>query len=126
MQANRPRRRFLKDIAFTAAAFSTPGLLAEELTKTAKQAEGPFYPDKLPLEESRSLLKEAGLKGKIARNYVCNGTQLHFVQPGTGKPVILGNSTLEPFAGQPDPYAPPKEWKSWTASCHCVSHTCIL
>ncbi len=56
MQANRPRRRFLKDIAFTAAAFSTPGLLAEELTKTAKQAEGPFYPDKLPLDTDNDLI----------------------------------------------------------------------
>ncbi len=50
------RRRFLKNMAFTAAAFSTPGLFAEELTETAKQAEGPFYPDQLPLDTDNDLL----------------------------------------------------------------------
>lgn len=50
------RRRFLKNMAFTAAAFSTPGLFAEELTQTARQAEGPFYPDKLPLDTDNDLL----------------------------------------------------------------------
>jgi protocatechuate 3,4-dioxygenase beta subunit len=43
-------------MAFTTAAFSTPGLLAEELTRTASQAEGPFYPDKLPLDTDNDLL----------------------------------------------------------------------
>ena len=43
-------------MAFTAAAFSTPGLLAEELTRTANQAEGPFYPDKLPLDTDNDLI----------------------------------------------------------------------
>ncbi len=50
------RRQLLKNMAFTAAAFSTPGLLAEELTRTARQAEGPFYPDKLPLDTDNDLL----------------------------------------------------------------------
>ena len=54
--AGKPRRRFLKDLAFTAAAFSTPGLLAEELARTARQAEGPFYPDKLPLDTDNDLI----------------------------------------------------------------------
>lgn len=56
MPAYEPRRRFLKNMAFTAAAFSTPGLLAEELTRTATQAEGPFYPDKLPLDTDNDLI----------------------------------------------------------------------
>lgn len=56
MATNRNRRRFLRNVAFTAAAFTTPGLLAEELTRTAKQAEGPFYPDKLPLDTDNDLL----------------------------------------------------------------------
>ena len=56
MPTNELRRRFLKNMAFTAAAFSTPGLLAEELTRTARQAEGPFYPDKLPLDTDNDLL----------------------------------------------------------------------
>jgi protocatechuate 3,4-dioxygenase beta subunit len=56
MQTSEPRRQFLKNMAFTAAAFSTPGLLAEELTRTANQAEGPFYPDKLPLDTDNDLI----------------------------------------------------------------------
>jgi protocatechuate 3,4-dioxygenase beta subunit len=43
-------------MAFTAAAFSTPGLLAEELARTSRQAEGPYYPDKLPLDTDNDLL----------------------------------------------------------------------
>ncbi len=56
MPTDQPRRRFLKHMAFTAAAFSTPGLLAEQLMRTARQAEGPFYPDKLPLDTDNDLL----------------------------------------------------------------------
>jgi protocatechuate 3,4-dioxygenase beta subunit len=51
-----PRRNFLKSAAFAAAAFSTPGLFAEELTRTANQGEGPFYPDKLPLDTDNDLI----------------------------------------------------------------------
>ena len=51
-----PRRRFIQNTAFTAAALSTPGLFAEELTKTAHQGEGPFYPDKMPLDTDNDLL----------------------------------------------------------------------
>lgn len=50
------RRQFLRNSAFTAAAFSTAGLFAEELTRTAGQAEGPFYPDKMPLDTDNDLL----------------------------------------------------------------------
>ena len=50
MSSSLRRRQFLKNMTFAAAAFSTPGLFAEELTRTAGQAEGPFYPDKLPLD----------------------------------------------------------------------------
>ena len=53
---NELRRQFLKNFAFTAAAFSTPGLLADQLMRTARQAEGPFYPDKLPLDTDNDLL----------------------------------------------------------------------
>jgi protocatechuate 3,4-dioxygenase beta subunit len=56
MRTNQLRRRFLKGMAFTAAAFSTPGLLAEELLRTARQGEGPFYPDHLPLDTDNDLL----------------------------------------------------------------------
>lgn len=50
------RRLFVKQIAFAAAAFSTPGLMAEELTPTPKMTEGPFYPDKLPLDTDNDLI----------------------------------------------------------------------
>lgn len=50
------RRHFLQGLAFGAAAFSTPGLFAEQLTRTPRQTEGPFYPDKLPLDTDNDLL----------------------------------------------------------------------
>lgn len=50
------RRRFLQGAAFSAAAFTTPGLFAELLTATPRVAEGPFYPDKLPLDTDNDLL----------------------------------------------------------------------
>jgi len=53
------RRLFLSSLtALGAAAFTTPGLFAEELSrvKTPKQTEGPFYPNKLPLDTDNDLL----------------------------------------------------------------------
>ena len=38
------------------ALYSEPGRFAEELTKTPEMAEGPFYPDKLPLDTDNDLL----------------------------------------------------------------------
>jgi protocatechuate 3,4-dioxygenase, beta subunit len=52
-----PRRReFLGWLAAGSAYFTTPGLFAEELVRTAPQTEGPFYPDKLPLDTDNDLL----------------------------------------------------------------------
>ena len=56
MSEHKQRRHFLKNMAFATAAFSTPGVFAEELTRTANQAEGPFYPDKMPLDTDNDLL----------------------------------------------------------------------
>ena len=39
-----------------AAAFTTRGLFADELVRTPKQTEGPFYPNKLPLDTDNDLL----------------------------------------------------------------------
>jgi protocatechuate 3,4-dioxygenase beta subunit len=39
-----------------AAAFFTPGVFAEQLIQTPSQTEGPFYPDKLPLDTDNDLL----------------------------------------------------------------------
>ena len=50
------RRRFLTRMAAAGALFTTAGAFAEELTRTPKQTEGPFYPDKLPLDTDNDLL----------------------------------------------------------------------
>jgi protocatechuate 3,4-dioxygenase beta subunit len=50
------RRRFLGGLAFASAAFVTPGVFAEQLTLTPRQTEGPFYPDRLPLDTDNDLL----------------------------------------------------------------------
>ena len=50
------RRRFLTRIAYTSALFSVPGAFAEQLALTPRQTEGPFYPDKLPLDTDNDLL----------------------------------------------------------------------
>ena len=39
-----------------AALWQVPGLFAEELVRTPKQTEGPFYPDTLPLDTDNDLL----------------------------------------------------------------------
>ena len=39
-----------------AAAFFTPGVFAEQLTQTPAQTDGPFYPDKMPLDTDNDLL----------------------------------------------------------------------
>lgn len=61
-----PRRKFLTLAAagsvsgFCALRFAdamtVPGRFAEELTKTPAMAEGPFYPDKLPMDTDNDLL----------------------------------------------------------------------
>ncbi len=50
------RREILRGIAFSAAFFTVPGAFADELTRTPAQTEGPFYPDKLPLDTDNDLL----------------------------------------------------------------------
>ena len=48
------RRLFLGSAAAT-LFFTKAGAFANEVTKTPRQTEGPFYPDKLPLDtEQRS------------------------------------------------------------------------
>lgn len=51
------RRRFLATSALGASAFfQTRGLFADELTRTPAQTEGPFYPDRLPLDTDNDLI----------------------------------------------------------------------
>lgn len=53
----RPARRvFLGGLASASALFTTRGLFADELTRTPSQTEGPFYPDKLPLDTDNDLI----------------------------------------------------------------------
>ena len=56
MAAALPRRNFLRTLGVSAALFTVPGAFAEALTLTPKQTEGPFYPDKLPLDTDNDLL----------------------------------------------------------------------
>lgn len=51
-----PRREFLRRMAWLGALGSVPGLLAEQLTLTPRQTEGPFYPDRLPLDTDNDLV----------------------------------------------------------------------
>lgn len=50
------RRRFLQGTALAAAYFTVPGAFAEDLVKTPRQTEGPFYPSKLPLDTDNDLI----------------------------------------------------------------------
>lgn len=50
------RRHFIRNAGFFALLAATPGLFAEELVRTPAQTEGPFYPDKLPLDTDNDLL----------------------------------------------------------------------
>ena len=56
-----PRRQFIRQSVVGAAAiasgafFTRPGLFAEELL-TPPMTEGPFYPDRLPLDTDNDLL----------------------------------------------------------------------
>ncbi len=50
------RRGFLRGLTLGAAVFAVPGAFAEELVRTPRQTEGPFYPNKLPLDTDNDLL----------------------------------------------------------------------
>ena len=53
------RRLFLNGLALGVGAssfFTVPGLFAEELARTPRLTEGPFYPDKLPLDTDNDLV----------------------------------------------------------------------
>ncbi len=50
------RRRFVGAAAATGAFYSVPGLFAEQLELTPSVTEGPFYPDKMPLDTDNDLI----------------------------------------------------------------------
>ena len=51
------RRDFLRRAAFFASAAASTNVLAETLSLTPNMTEGPFYPDKLPLDTDNDLIK---------------------------------------------------------------------
>jgi protocatechuate 3,4-dioxygenase, beta subunit len=50
------RRHFVRGVAWGAAAMMAPGAWADALTLTPSQTEGPFYPDRLPLDTDNDLI----------------------------------------------------------------------
>ncbi len=50
------RRLFLRGLALGAACYTVPGVFAQELVRTPTQMEGPFYPDRLPLDTDNDLI----------------------------------------------------------------------
>jgi protocatechuate 3,4-dioxygenase beta subunit len=50
------KRNFVQGIAASAAAFSVPGVFAATLAETATTGDGPFYPDRMPLDTDNDLL----------------------------------------------------------------------
>jgi protocatechuate 3,4-dioxygenase beta subunit len=87
------RRTFLGATALTAAGLYVPGAFAEELTRTPPQTEGPFYPDKLPLDTDNDLL-------------VINDS----LNPGVGEITWLSGRILD-LAGNPLKNATVEIWQ---------------
>ncbi len=60
MHSSRPtsitRRGLVRTAATASALFAVPGLFAEQLEHTPDLGEGPFYPDKMPLDTDNDLL----------------------------------------------------------------------
>lgn len=50
------RRGFFHKLSLGATLLAAPGAFAEELSRTPRLTEGPFYPDKLPLDTDNDLL----------------------------------------------------------------------
>ena len=50
------RRDFLRSLTMAGAAFGAPGVFAQELLRTPAQTQGPFYPDRLPLDTDNDLV----------------------------------------------------------------------
>ena len=50
------RRAFIKNSLSVSSLLCVPGLMAEVLSLTPHQTEGPFYPDKMPLDTDNDLI----------------------------------------------------------------------
>lgn len=51
------RRRLLQSLILASAGLSARGAFAEALTLTPRMTDGPFYPDKLPLDQDNDLIR---------------------------------------------------------------------
>jgi protocatechuate 3,4-dioxygenase beta subunit len=56
MHSRLNRRSFIATTAAIAAWYSVPGAFAEQLTLTPRLTQGPFYPDRLPLDTDNDLI----------------------------------------------------------------------
>ena len=50
------RRQFVQTATATSLFYTTAGVFAEQLQPSAQMGEGPFYPDRLPLDTDNDLL----------------------------------------------------------------------
>lgn len=87
------RRNFLRAAAAAGLSFSIPGVFAEELYRTPRQTEGPFYPDQLPLDADNDLIRVSSA-----------------ITPAIGTIVQLSGRILTP-AGQPVKNAVVEIWQ---------------
>ena len=55
-QYSTSRRAFARTVAASTAFYTVPGLFAEQLALTPTAAEGPYYPDEMPLDTDNDLL----------------------------------------------------------------------
>lgn len=81
-----------------------------------------------PLSDKKihKILKEAGIEGFGLDAYTPNGTQIRFTVDGKGdKPVILGHTDMEDFAGWPNT-AQPRYWSNFNSSCHTCHATASI
>ncbi len=77
-------------------------------------------------ENIKSILNKAGIDGLGFEAYAPNGTQIRYTVDGKGdKPVILGHTDMEDFAGSPNT-AQPRYWTSFNASCHTCHATAAI
>lgn len=92
--ATRNRRDFLRCVGMGAAFFTLPGAFADELLRTPRQGEGPFYPDHLPLDTDNDLI-------------ILNNS----TTPAVGEVTFLGGRILD-SRGEPIRNATVEIWQS--------------
>ena len=82
------RRQILRGVTLAAPAFALPGFFAEALAQTAVTGDGPFYPDRLPLDTDNDLLIiNAGITPAVGRSHASDGTS-----GGTASPYATPSS----------------------------------